>query len=170
MAARNLTWGELISGVCALALLVLALAVPWYGVDGIPGQPGSRSGAAGTQTGWEGLTDVRWLILITVLVAFATLAVHAAGPARQTVAALRLALLALAWATALLLVVRVLIDLPSSDKVVDQKLGALIGLGAALGLAMGASQAIREQRLRLAAAGGATGEHAIDTGVGHPGG
>jgi hypothetical protein len=169
VAARSLTWGELISGVSALALLVLTLVVPWYGVDGIPGQPGSRGGMAGTQTGWEGLTDVRWLILLTVLVAFATLAVHAVGPARQTVAALRLALLALAWATAVVLVVRVLIDLPSSEEVVDQKLGALIGLAAALGLAIGASQAIREQRLRLAAAGGATGEHVIDTTPGHPG-
>jgi hypothetical protein len=179
VAARNLTWGELISGASALALLVLTLTVPWYGVDGIPGQPGSRTGMAGTQTGWEGLADVRWLILLTVLVAFATLAVHTAGPARQTVAALRLTLLALGWGTALVLVVRVLIDLPSSDKVVDQKFGAVLALAVALGLAFGASQAVREQRLRLAEPGGATGEHvidrgatgnhAIDTGAGQPG-
>ena len=163
MAARRLTRGELVSGVSAVALLVLSLAVPWYGVAGIPGRPGSRTGMAGTQTGWEGLADVRWLILLTVLVAFATLAVHALGPARQTVAALRLALLALGWANALVLIVRVLIDLPSSDRVVDQKLGALMGLLAALALAFGASETMHEQRLRLAAATGATGEHAIDT-------
>jgi hypothetical protein len=162
MAARRLTRGELVSGASAVALLVLSLAVPWYGVDGIPGRPGSRTGMAGTQTGWQGLSDVRWLILLTVLVAFATLAVHAFGPARQTVAALRLALLALGWANALVLIVRVLIDLPSPDRVVDQKLGALMALLAALALAFGASEAVREQRLRLAAAAGATGEHTID--------
>jgi hypothetical protein len=169
MAARRLTRGELVSGVSAVALLVLTLAVPWYGVDGIPGRPGSRAGMAGTHTGWEGLTGVRWLILLTVLVAFATLAVHPLGPARQTVAALRLTLLALGWATAVILIVRVLIDLPSSDRVVDQKLGALLGLLAALALAFGASEAVREQRLRLVAGAGATGEPGIDTSTPRPG-
>lgn len=165
MTARSLTRGELISGASALVLLVLTVAVPWYGVDGIPGGPGSRHGGPGTQTGWEGLSDVRWLILLTVVVAGATLAVHAVGPARQTVAALRLALLGLGWATAVAVIVRVLIDLPASDQVVDQKLGAIFGLAAALGVALGASAAVREQRRRLAAPGGATAEHAIDAGA-----
>jgi hypothetical protein len=163
MTARSLTWGELISAACALALLVLMLAVPWYGVDGIPGRPGT--GMAGTQTGWEGLTDVRWLVLLTVLVAFATLAAHAAGPPRQTVAALRLALLALTWLNAVVLIVRVLVDLPSSDRVVDQKLGAVLALVAALGLVFGAAEAVREQRLRLATAAGTTGEPAAAAGT-----
>ncbi len=168
MAARSLTRGELVSGVSALVLLVLTLAVPWYGVDGIPGRTGA--GKAGTQTGWAGLADVRWLILFTVLLALATLAVHAIGPARQTVAALRLALLGLAWATALFLVVRVLIALPSSDKVVDQKIGALLGLLAALGLALGATEAVREQRLRLAAARAPAASTEIDAGAHRTGG
>jgi hypothetical protein len=163
MAARSLTRGELVSGVSAVVLLVLTLGVPWYGVDGIPGRPGA--GGPSTQTGWAGLSDVRWLILLTVLLALATLAVHAIGAGRQTVAALRLALLVVAWANVVALVVRVLIDLPSSDRVVDQKLGALLALLAALATAFGASEAVREQRLRLAAAGGATGEHAIDAGA-----
>ena len=167
MTARSLNRGELISGVSALALLVLTVAVPWYGVDGIPGGPGSRTGRTGTQTGWEGLADLRWLIVLTVLVAGATLAVHLAGPARQTVAALRLGLLVLSWTTLVAVIIRVLIDLPSSDQVVDQKLGALFGLAAALGLAFGASAAVREQRRLLATPAGApasteasaTGEH-----------
>jgi hypothetical protein len=163
MEARNLTRGELVSGGSGLVLLILMLSVPWYGVDGIPGRSGTRAGVTGTQTGWEGLSDVRWLVLVTVVVAVATLAVHAAGPARQTVAALRLGLLVLAWGDVPALVIRVLIDLPSSDKVVDQKLGALLALLAALGLAFGASESVREQRLRLAAAAGSTGEHVIDT-------
>lgn len=150
-------------------LLALMLAVPWYGVDVIPGRPGTHAGDAVTQTGWEGLADVRWLILLTVLVAFATLAVHAAGPARRTVAALRLGLLALGWVNVLALIVRVLIDLPSSDRVVDQKLGALLALVAALALAFGASESVREQRRRLAAAAASTGEHPIDARAEPPG-
>jgi hypothetical protein len=153
VAARRLTRGELISAGSALLLLVLLFAVAWYGVDGIPGRPGSRGGGAGSETGWQGLSGFRWLILLTVLLAFAVLAVHAARPGRQTVAGLRLALLVLAWATAGAVIVRVLIALPSPDRVVDQKLGALCGVVAALGIAYGASDTVREQRSRLAAPG-----------------
>lgn len=150
MAAGRLTRGELISGASALALVVLLFAFAWYGVDGVPGRGGSRTGVAATETGWEGLSVVRWLVVLTVLVAFAAVAVHADHPARHTVAGLRLALLGLGCATAVTLVIRVLIDLPSPDRVVDQKVGALLGMIAALGVAFGASEAVREQRTRLA--------------------
>lgn len=151
MPARSLTRGELISGASALVLLVVMFATAWYGVDGIPGRAGAAGQISGTETGWQGLTGVRWLVLVTVLVAFAALGVHAGRVTRQAVAGLRLALLMLAWATAVVLIVRVLIDLPSSDRVVDQKLGAVVGMFAGLGVAYGAGEAIREQRARLAA-------------------
>lgn len=151
MPAGRLTRGELISGASALALVVTLFAFAWYGLDGVPGRGGSRTGIAGTETGWEGLSVLRWLVLTTVLVAVAAVAVHADRPARQTVAGLRLALLVLGCATAVALVIRVLIELPSPDRVVDQKLGAVLGLVAALGVALGASEAVREQRIRLAA-------------------
>lgn len=154
MATRGLTRGELISAASAVVLLVLMVAVAWYGVDRIPSRAGSFARVITTETGWEGLTGVRWLVLLTVLVALTLVAVHAVGPPRQTLAALRLTLLVLATVTALALVVRVLIDLPSSDRVVDQKLGALVGVAAAIGVASGAAEAIREQRDRLAAAAG----------------
>ncbi len=49
-----------------------------------------------------------------------------------------------------LLIYRVLIVLPSPDKVLDQKLGALLGLGCALGIALGGHESIRERRSRMA--------------------
>jgi hypothetical protein len=149
-------------------LLVLMLVFAWYGVDGIPGRPGSRGHVIATETGWQGLTGVRWLVLLTVLVALATLAVHAVGPARQTVAGLRLALLVLGSATALALITRVLIDLPSPGRVVDQKLGALLGAIASLGIAYGSSDAVREQRARLAAAAAASTAESTGAAPPHP--
>jgi hypothetical protein len=51
-----------------------------------------------------------------------------------------------------LLIYRVLIALPSGARVVDQKLGAVLGLVCALGIAWGGYEAIREQRARVRAA------------------
>jgi hypothetical protein len=145
----RLTLGELIGAISSALLLVLMFAFAWFGVDGIPGRPRSQGGAAGSETGWQALSDLRWLILLTVIVAFAAVAVHALRPARQAVAAIRLALLALGTLTSALLIVRVLIDLPSPDRVVDQKLGGVLGVAAALGIAYGGFEAVREQRARL---------------------
>jgi hypothetical protein len=147
--AIGLTRGELISAVSAALLLVLMFAVAWYGVDGIPGRPDSRGGLTGAETGWEGLSVVRWMMLLTVALAFVAVAVHVGRPARQAVAAVRLGLLGLSAVTALLVVVRVLIDLPSPQRVVDQKLGGVLGVAAALGIAFGAFDAVREQRERM---------------------
>jgi hypothetical protein len=57
----------------------------------------------------------------------------------------------LATVTAASMIVRVLIDLPSPDQVVDQKLGAVLGVIAALGVALGAYESVREQRARIVA-------------------
>lgn len=144
MPARSLTRGELLSAGSAAVLTVLLFAVAWYGVD-------TGRGATSSETGWQGLTDVRWLILLTTLVAFATVVLHAADLTRRAVAGVRLGLLALGTVTAAGLVIRVLIALPSPDRVVDQKLGAVLGMIASLVLAYGAWEAVREQRARLAA-------------------
>ena len=61
--------GELISAGCALALLILLLATAWYGVAGVPDPTYARPAVSGTETGWDGLTDVRWVIVLTAIVA-----------------------------------------------------------------------------------------------------
>ena len=144
------TRGELISAACAIALLVLMFASAWYGVDGIPGATSTSSAAAYAEDAWHGLSVIRWPMLLTVLVAFGAVAIHVAKPPRVTVARIRLALLALSTLNAAAVIFRVLIVMPSSDRVVDQKLGAVLGLIAALGIAFGSYEAIREQRARLA--------------------
>ena len=143
------TRGELIGAASAVALLVLMFASAWYGVDGIPGATSTSSAAAYAEDAWHGLSVIRWLMLLTVLVAFGAVAIHARKPSRVTVARVRLALLALSTLTAAAVIFRVLIVMPSSDRVVDQKLGAVLGLIAALGIAFGSYEAIREQRSRL---------------------
>jgi hypothetical protein len=50
--------------------------------------------------------------------------------------------------TAALLAWRVLIDLPRPDQIIDQKLGAVVGVLAAIGIALGGYERLREERRR----------------------
>jgi hypothetical protein len=45
-----------------------------------------------------------------------------------------------------LLIYRVLLNLPQGSKVIDQKLGAVLGLACALGIALGAVESVSDQR------------------------
>jgi hypothetical protein len=150
-APLALNRGEVIGAVSALLLLVLMFALAWYGVNGIPG--GSRTDIASSENAWQGLTLVRWLMLLMAAVAFGAVAIHFSRASRTAIAATRLALLVVATLTAAMVVVRVLIDLPSPERVVDQKLGAVLGVLATLGVALGAYEAVREQRARILALG-----------------
>jgi len=138
------------SGACALLLGIVMFALAWYGVDRIPGGQSHGGSVVSTINGWHGLTGVRWLILVTVVLALGAPVMPAVPVSRQAVAGVRLATLVLGGVTAVALIIRVLIDLPAPERVVDQKLGALLGLLASLGIAYGAIEAIREQRARLA--------------------
>jgi hypothetical protein len=142
--------GELISAGCALALLILLLATAWYGVAGVPDPTYARPAVSGTETGWDGLTDVRWVIVLTAIVAVGAIVLRISQRehGRQTDSSRLVTALGLLCSA--LLIYRVLIVLPSADKVLDQKLGALLGLGCALGVALGGHESIVERRSRPA--------------------
>lgn len=57
---------------------------------------------------------------------------------------------ALGALTSALLIYRVLIALPAATEVIDQKLGAILGLLCALGIALGGWESMREHRARSA--------------------
>ena len=141
--------GELIGAACGVALLVLMFAFAWYEVDGIRGRPSAR-GAAATQNGWDGLTNVRWLMLVTALAAIAVPVLRSLRPELARRIPAPGVILGLAALTSLMLVIRVLIDLPSPPSVPDQKLGALLGLAAAIGIALGGWESMLAGRERRA--------------------
>jgi hypothetical protein len=150
MKDSRLGVGELVSGGCALALLILLLVTAWYGVAGVPDPTYARPAVSGTETGWDALTGVRWVIVLTAIVAVGAIVLRISQRehGRQTDASRLVTGLGLLCSA--LLIYRVLIVLPSLDKVVDQKLGALLGLGCALGIALGGHEAILERRSRPA--------------------
>jgi hypothetical protein len=144
-APRRIHSGELASAACAMALLVLMFATAWYGVDR---PPGKTSGAERVTTvdAWNSLTLLRWLMLLTIIVAVGSLLLHMTqrshGVSTDTSGTVTL----LGFVTALLVAYRVLIDLPSAASIVDQKLGAYLGMLAAFGIALGGYHALRAAR------------------------
>jgi hypothetical protein len=94
------------------------------------------------------MSVIRWVMLLSILVAAAGLLVHLVPASRITVALIRTAVALVGSLTAVLLTYRVLINLPSPSDVVDQKLGAVLGVICAYGIAVGGFESIREQRAR----------------------
>ncbi len=148
MTATRTHVGELISAGSALLLLVLMFAVKWYGVAGVPDPSYARPAVSGAQDGWNALTGVRWIILATVLAAIGSVVLHASQRAHGTKTDTSRVVATLGSITSVLLIYRVLIALPGGGTVIDQKLGAVLGLLCALGIAWGGIESIRERRAR----------------------
>ena len=142
--------GEMISAGCALALLILLLATAWYGVAGVPDPTYARPAASGTETGWSGLPDVRWVVVLTAIVAVSAVGLRISQREHGRPTDVSRLVTGLGLLCSALLIYRVLIVLPSPDKVLDQKLGALLGVGCALGVALGGHASILEGRSRPA--------------------
>ena len=141
--------GELLSAGSAVALLVVMFGMRWYGVAGVPDPSAARPAVSGTESGWEALSLVRWVVLATTVAAIGSVALHVSqrGHGVQTDTSRVVTVLGLV--TSALLVYRVLIALPAGDEVIDQKLGALLGVACALGIALGGHQSILGQRTRM---------------------
>lgn len=138
--------GELISTVSALVLLVVLFAFAWYGVAGVPDPSYARPAVSGTEDGWNGLPLTRWILLVTIIAVLGSLILHATQRAHGARTDTSRLITALGTLSSALLIYRVLIALPGNGTVVDQKLGAVLGLFAGLGIAWGGFEAVREQR------------------------
>jgi hypothetical protein len=129
--------GELLCLLGAAGLLAALLTLQWYGTVGAGGL--ERAGASRTVGAWPALPVARWLMVATVL---AGLLVAWLGLRRRSAGGSATAALAtaagLAGLTTVVLGYRVLIAPPQADRILDVKLGACIGLGASLAVALGA--------------------------------
>ncbi|HEY6526979.1 MAG TPA: hypothetical protein VIY10_24550 [Solirubrobacteraceae bacterium] len=147
--------GALVSATSALALLVIMFATEWYGVAGVPDPSAVRPAVSTAENAWHGLTVTRWVLLATIAAAIGAVVLHASQRRHGNKTDTSLVVAALGVLSSVLLIYRVLIVLPAASRVIDQKLGAFLGLLCALGIAWGGYEAIREQRARVRASGAA---------------
>ena len=92
--------GEVLAGVGAVLLLVFVLALKWYG-------HGDHS-----LTGWQALTNLRWLVIVTIACALALTITQATRRSPAVPATLSVIVTVLGLITVLALIYRVLIDPP----------------------------------------------------------
>jgi hypothetical protein len=140
--------GELLSAVSALLLLVSLFTVKWYGVAGVPDPSYARPAVSSAVDGWNALTGTRWVLLVTIVVAVGSVVLHISQLQHGVQTDTSRVVTGLGALSVVLLVYRVLIALPSPEKVVDQKLGAFIGLACALGVLWGGWESVTDQRAR----------------------
>jgi hypothetical protein len=139
--------GELISFASALLLVPTMFLLDWYGVVGVPLQA-RRSGITTAENAWHVLTNVRWLMLLTITAAIGSVVLHATQRSHGAKTDTSVLMAVLGTVTAALVAYRVLIDPPNSSAVVDVKLGGYLGLAWAIGIAIGGFESIRELRER----------------------
>jgi hypothetical protein len=150
--APRLRQGALIAAGSAVALAIVMFAMAWYGVDEIPGRVPARVPLTYAINAWHALSVIRWLMLLTIVVAIGSVLLHGSQHAHGAKTDTGAVVAALGALTTVALIVRVLIVLPSPDSVVDQKLGAYIGLLCAVGIALGGYEQMLEERGRRARA------------------
>jgi hypothetical protein len=118
-------------GAGAIVLLASMFLLSWYGPTSL--------------TGWEALTDLRWLLLLTIVASFALCYLQAARRSPALPISFSVIVIVLGVLTALALIYRVLINEPGSDSVVVQKPGAFVGLVSALAIVYGGYRSMREE-------------------------
>jgi hypothetical protein len=137
----RLSQGQIIAAVGGIVLLV-AMFLPWVGVSG-PSLPSGLPGGVDTSTSeniWKGSSlDIYLLITGVVALLPALLAVTDSAAEFSFVSA---ATLLLGLVAVILVIAFLTVDFPDGA---DRKIGAFIGLGAAVVIAVGGFRAMQEE-------------------------
>ena len=125
--------GEILAGVSAVLLLIFLFAGKWYGEGG------------NSHSGWQALTDLRWLLVVTVVLAFALVLTQMTRRSPAIPVTLSLFVTVLGLITVLALIYRVLLDAPAHEQA-----GAYLALLSAIGLAYGGFLSLRQEGIARA--------------------
>lgn len=137
--------GEMIVGASAAVLLASMFVLKWYGVSAALEPTAARLGVPSAVNGWNGLTNLRWLMLVTVICGFLLVYFQATRRAPAVPVSFSAIAFVLGLITSLALIYRVLINPPGPNSLIDQKAGAFVGLIAALVLTWGGYRSVREE-------------------------
>lgn len=135
----RLRWPEWVVAASALVLLIVMFVMSWYSVALPYIPPGPRYYAQPvTVDGWHGVSHLRWLLLVTIIVAFALFLLQATRRAPALPVTFSLLATLLGGLSVIWLFVRVIIDPPGG-----RCAGGWVALVAAIVLTWGAWRSLR---------------------------
>jgi hypothetical protein len=139
----RLRWGEWIVAAGAVVLLASMFALDWFGSSSTLNPPVSSLGTPSTVNGWNGLTNLRWLMLVTIACGFLLVFFQAVRPSPAVPVTFSVIVTVFASVTALALIYRVLISQPSGYNAVE--VGAYVGLVSPIVLVVGGYESMRQE-------------------------
>jgi hypothetical protein len=137
--------GEVIAGASALMLLASMFILNWYGLTTTFSPTAEGLGLPTAVNAWDGLTILRWLLLLTAGSALALVYFQASRRAPALPVTLSALVTVLSLISVLCLVYRVLINQPGPGEVVEARAGAYVGLASAGALFYGAWRSLRQE-------------------------
>jgi hypothetical protein len=141
----RLRWAEIVAGVAAVVLLASMFLLPWYGYKGDLAPLAARLGVSTSRDAWNSLSTTRWLMLLTILAALALVYLQGTRPSPALPVTFSLFVTLLAGLTSLVLIYRVLINMPGPNDVVTRDVGGFVGLLACIVVACAGWRSLREE-------------------------
>src|SRR5689334_10156881 len=117
---------EIVVGAGAVVLVVATFALPWYGYKGDLAPLAARLGVSTSRNAWDSLSLTRWLMLLTIAAALALVYLQGTRAAPALPATFSLFVTLLGGLTTLVLIFRVLIDVPGPNDVVTRDVGGFV--------------------------------------------
>jgi hypothetical protein len=136
---------EIVAGVAAVVLLAAMFALPWYGIKHKLAPLAANLGVSTSQDAWNSLSTTRWLMVLTVAAALALVYLQATRPAPALPATFSLFVWLLGGLTSLVLIYRVLINVPGPNDVVSRDVGGYVGLLASIAIGFAGYRSLRDE-------------------------
>jgi len=137
--AGRLRRGELVAGGGGVLLLAALLLLPWFRVPRAAGRLAATGGLVSLD-GWHALTTSRWILLVTIAVAFALVFLTASQRATAVPVFLSMLSCVFGGLSSLVLLYRI-IDHPA----LTARAGIYVGFVAALGVGYGGYLSLRTE-------------------------
>ncbi|MGZ4187181.1 MAG: hypothetical protein ACXVEW_00705 [Solirubrobacteraceae bacterium] len=136
---------EIAAGVAAVVLLVAMFVLPWYGYKGDLAPLAAKLGVKTSADAWNSLSTTRWLMLLTIAAALALVYLQGTRRSPALPATFSLFVWLLGGLTALVLIYRVLINVPGPNDVVSRDVGGFVGLVASIAIGFAGYRSLRAE-------------------------
>lgn len=137
--------GEIAAGAGAVVLLLAMFLLPWYGYKGELAPLAAKLGVKTSADAWNSLSTTRWLMLLTIAAGLALVYLQGTRPSPALPATFSLFVALLGGLTSLVLIYRVLINVPGPNDVVSRDVGGFVGLIASLVIGFAGYRSLRAE-------------------------